>query len=322
MIYYRAYARERNTKIQAAHPWGGLVGQVQPDQELTGSEIRMDIVGAWLHVVRVGNRPLNGWVYLKHVRYEVVDDSVEVPMNERIFVRILYDHEQVRYNYKPRSRADPRDQLRDDRGFPAANALMNRQFPHMSRDWQWAWARWFVLEAFGHTDYNSLTLAQKYKIRKAFGGATKTGVGMTINDKKVKHWNYVTGDQEGAEEMRVGQLGWAGNILELKRKTLIRKYGDLFYEHYCLVSSQPPDPDKINHKTHPELVHVGTISAVTQKAGKWEVIRWPQMENVGLGPLSVPLPVVSLTNTNFISQSRVEILPQGYDIYNHKVYHP
>lgn len=306
-VFYEGTPKKRTAVRTQPFPYAGSKGDIFPSQVFVGSQIITNYYGAWLRVSRVGTKGIDGYVYLKDVDW-TAKQTGEVPSSggDTTYGWLSPDYMLKQYNYLPRMLTSKTDQLKDDRGFPATVPFQLRQFPKLDKSWQYFFFQLYVHSVFGHTRWQDLSPTDYQKVVKMFSGATATGVGLTTNNSKVKQLNYVTGEVAGAEPMRIGQLGFCRNFVELTSLRVYSKYGILWYQIRTLdVTKPPPDANLVNRAMTPALVHAANTSTPFKKDGEWVINPFPHSSNVGLGVHDHPMPLISVGNVNYVEVSRV-----------------
>jgi hypothetical protein len=244
---------------------------------------------------------------MTYVKLDITTSEYRLPSGRK-FARLPHDYELYGLS-RPSRNGSPERTL----GLPETVKVSYPIFMPMTLSWQILWVELFSLSKF-QTLYNQLGEAERDYINTAFKSVT-TGYRAFTNGHG---WNdgycdYINGANLGAAPMEQETITCGGNVVEiLGNKERIG--GVDVYKVRTLDGSKPaPDPLTIE----PWLVFKATVSVrqkVLDSRGRWDgksyiesaVTPFPQ-----LGGADVVIPFMGKGDFNYISASRIQILPDN-----------
>ena len=162
------------------------------------------------------------------------------------------------WDHDYRHRTHPKKVARPE----TVTTLLKDKFVPLTPEWQWYWYRNLIYCAFGHFDESRLNKEQKRDMHKTWLWLIKGTEMVTNRHGPETHWEVITGENKnkGKEYIAHDGLLSGGNIIRITGEE-IRKGGQTLYPFESLDGSQPPpDINKVNVETRPDLLHRATIS--------------------------------------------------------------
>ena len=158
--------------------------------------------------------------------------------------------------------------------------LSKDSFVPLTPEWQWFWYRNLIYCAFGHFDETALTEEQTQDMHKAWLWLTKGTEMVTNRHGPETHWEIITGKSRNKDKKYIAHDGLlaGGNIIRITGEKT-RKGGQILYPFESLDGSKPPpDINKVNAETRPDLLHRATISHFEEMDdGTYKVNPFPQL---------------------------------------------
>jgi len=242
----------------------------------------------------------------------------------RFFARGLHDYETEVWMFKPRSLFSSTDGLKDSAGYPEMIPLKKREGTKMTQGVQWLWFNQLLLTMFGHTNFKSLTFAQRDAAVRAWASLTSSARAFTNHagtDPDEGRRDYIRDLNLDGEYPQMFEVATGGNVFELTSTREHSYLGKRWYEIKTLDPLKVGDYKTWSRATHPEVFHVATNSTPFKNNGAWIVDPFPQLANVGYPGRDVIYPLFSSGGINYVEVSRVKLMTDG-DPYPPKAYNP
>lgn len=215
----------------------------------------------------------------------------------------VWDHDH-KYRAYPRKKAKPE----------TVATYLKEKFVALSPEWQWFWYRNLIYCAFGHFDETKLSKEQTEDMQKAWLWLIKGTEMVTNRHGPETHWEVITGKStnRGKDYIAHDGLLAGGNIIRITGSK-IRLGGQTMYPFESMDGSKPPpDINKVNVKTRPDLLHRATISHFEQfDDGTSRVDPFPQLAKYNAHTIFLNISSAQ----NYVPVNRVVLL-DGYETPN------
>ena len=212
----------------------------------------------------------------------------------------VWDHDHA-YREYPKKKAKPE----------TITTFRKDKFVELSPEWQWYWYRNLIYCAFGHLDETSLTKEQTADMHKAWLWLTKGSEMVTNRHGPETHWEVITGHSEhaGGEYIAHDGLLSGGNIIRITGEE-VHKGGQRLYPFESLDGSKPPpDINRVNAKTRPDLFHRATIAHYELlEDGTYRVDPFPHLHEYNAHTVILNISL----DQNYVPVNRVALL-DGYE---------
>jgi len=212
----------------------------------------------------------------------------------------VWKHDYKYRNY-PKKRAVPE----------TVTTLEKDSFVPLTPEWQWFWYRNLIYCAFGHFDETLLNEEQTQDMHKAWLWLTKGTEMVTNRHGPETHWEIITGKTENKGEKYIAHDGLlaGGNIIRITGEKT-RKGGQILYPFESLDGSKPPpDINKVNAETRPDLLHRATISHYVElEDGTYKVNPFPQLSKYNAHTVILNIS----KRQNYVPANRIAFL-DGYE---------
>lgn len=191
------------------------------------------------------------------------------------------------------------------------------EFVSLTPEWQWYWYLNLIYCAFGHFDESKLNKEQKRDVHKAWLWLIKGTEMVTNRHGPETHWEVITGESKNKGQDYIAHDGLlsGGNIIRITGEK-IRKGGQDLYPFESLNGSQsPPEINKVNVETRPDLLHRATISHFEQfDDGTSRVDPFPHLEKYNAHTVILNIS----TAQNYVPANRIMFLdsPKRPNPYN------
>jgi len=231
---------------------------------------------------------------------------------------------------KPRPLSDEFN-VKDKASVPQMAPMVDGGWEMLTEVAQWFWFCQMMYCAFGHADPTMLRADELEKLKWSWRGITdgsraftnKHGTNYDPEGDGSNGKDYISDERTDTGEMpKQERLTCGGNIVEITGE-LTRVGGKRCYPVRTLDYTKPlPSVEEVNYFTHPELIHVATISTPNRlRNGTWKVepFHWIEWRKA-----HTPFPLVSSVQ-NYIEEKRLRLLKPGERIpspYNEPYFEP